>query len=438
MESPKPVLPEASPTPEEAIDLEGVRQQLRDAGVPFEEAREWSADGVVQVIDASVQCGHKHRTLRVGPHNCAIALTTKISELVALGPYDALWRRDEGIIECGLESIAPGAFLSPPSIAIMKRLFPPATEGAGEDNLEVRTSSPVLSVAIAEMTAAIHTNALFLGLLWGRLRRGGLVLRLEGVRAASHDHALRLLEDIGNSLLFRVDISTGINLQMRRDARRRFRRLRKGDGKGFPCSELRFRYPAEPMGLYWYGRSASSMPLLQFLAFYQVLEFFFPMYLDREAQEVVRLQLHNPTFDSTLDADVARVVRAVRSCSAGGNRGSEVHQLKDTLRAVVPANAIVEWLERNEPQAQFLSGNDARRLSEHRVNPKHMGMDLRDQATQRLYDIRCRLVHSKGDDESAAPILPFSEEAQLMEHDIAFAEFLAQQALVAASAPLLA
>ena len=35
--------------------------------------------------------------------------------------------------------------------------------------------------------------------------------------------------------------------------------------------------------LYWYGPGASGMPLLQFLAFYQVLEFYFPIYSKAEA-----------------------------------------------------------------------------------------------------------------------------------------------------------
>ncbi len=41
------------------------------------------------------------------------------------------------------------------------------------------------------------------------------------------------------------------------------------------------------------------MPLLQFLAYYQSIEYYFPMYSGREAQEKIKNLVKDPSFDLT-------------------------------------------------------------------------------------------------------------------------------------------
>jgi hypothetical protein len=43
---------------------------------------------------------------------------------------------------------------------------------------------------------------------------------------------------------------------------------------GFP----KFEYDKEPMEMYWHAVSAYHMPLLQYLAYYQILEYYFTKY----------------------------------------------------------------------------------------------------------------------------------------------------------------
>ena len=65
------------------------------------------------------------------------------------------------------------------------------------------------------------------------------------------------------------------------------------------------------MSLYWYGTSARGMPLLQFLAFYQCIEFYFPTYIQAEARRQVRNALKDRTFRVERDADIMPgVIRA--------------------------------------------------------------------------------------------------------------------------------
>jgi hypothetical protein len=57
-----------------------------------------------------------------------------------------------------------------------------------------------------------------------------------------------------------------------------------------------------------------------------------------------------------------------------------------------------------------------------------------EQVAERVYGIRCRIVHSKdggGDRADADPLLPFSREAKILNHDIDLVRHLAVRAIMA-------
>jgi hypothetical protein len=56
----------------------------------------------------------------------------------------------------------------------------------------------------------------------------------------------------------------------------------------------------------------------------------------------------------------------------------------------------------------------------------------------RIYDIRCKIVHTKNEhsDDDLRMILPFSEDAEYLLHDIDLAEFVARSVLVSSSGEL--
>lgn len=61
--------------------------------------------------------------------------------------------------------------------------------------------------------------------------------------------------------------------------------------------------------------------------------------------------------------------------------------------------------------------------------------DLRNDVADRIYDIRCKIVHTKAgvDDSSFELLLPFSKDAEQLHHDIELIRFIARSVLVAAS-----
>jgi len=262
-----------------------------------------------------------------------------------------------------------------------------------------------------------------------------LALRIEGIEIDRHDLAKEMLERIANSLFLEMDSAFGIPLILSRV--RRFpldsRPRQKGaDRITFPVSE----YDPQAMALYWYGRGASGMPLLRFLAFYQVLEFYFPIYADREVRQRVKSVVKDPLFKPHDEAYISQIMNAL---TALGRRGfaDEKSQLKAAVRGSTAPEAIRDFLQSTDARSTFFSDRKNKNSpSTVALRAEMSDDDLLNSAAERIYEIRCRIVHSKDSDSGRRQLLPFSPEADRMEQDIALMESIARGALVASSQQL--
>ena len=269
-------------------------------------------------------------------------------------------------------------------------------------------------------------------------RRSSLSLRLTDVRVSNQEQALSILERISNSLFFQIDLLTGISLTLVRERRRpplpRWRRKPKNiiDDLTYPKTE----FDDAPISLYWYAKSANNMPLLQFLAFYQVIEFYFPTYYQAEARRKIKAILKDPTFRSDRDSDLGRILGAIK-VTRSGSLGDERSQLRATLTECIAADDLRAFIDADKNRKAFLSSN-TKGLTDHKIPIENPNADLRNDVSDRIYDIRCKIVHTKGDsgETDVELLLPFSKQAEQLYHDIELLQFLAQQVLISASSPL--
>lgn len=177
------------------------------------------------------------------------------------------------------------------------------------------------------------------------------------------------------------------------------------------------------------------MPLLEFLAYYQAIEFYFPTYSQAEARRKIRNVLKNPTFRPERDADVARVLLAAQSTGSGF--GDERSQLRATLHECLEPGALRSFFtELPERAEHFSSKIDG--LTAHKIPVKTPDADLRTDVADRIYDIRCKIVHTKsgGKNGNLELLLPFSAEADLLYADIELARYVAREVLISAASPL--
>jgi hypothetical protein len=261
-----------------------------------------------------------------------------------------------------------------------------------------------------------------------------LTLSLSGCSIGSHDEAHRLLTRTADALFFQIDMMTGIPVHLERERRRRHpRRNRPRPDLSTALEYPRNEYDEAPASLYWYGRSASGMPLLQFLAFYQVVEFYFPVYAEAEAKRKLMAILKGPTFRGDREADIGRLLTVIQG-SRTGSLGSELQQLKSTVNECVDHQDLREFFFSDEDRRTFY----ASKQKYHKIpisNPDP-NFDLRADAAARIYDIRCGIVHTKNNSsDDVHLLLPFSKEADDLAHDIGLMEFVAKSVLIAASVP---
>lgn len=258
------------------------------------------------------------------------------------------------------------------------------------------------------------------------------VIRVAGLELSTHDEALGVLEKVAGAVSFELSLRAGIAFTIAADHRsgNTVRRLRAArSSMEFPRSE----YDKEPVAMYIHATAAEDMPLLQFLAYYQVLEYYFPVYGLEETLSRIGQILRDPTFSPFELRELRRVVEAVY-----GRRGlrptEERAQLLATLRSCVDPDELRRFIG-DRPDLENHLAAKAGEITRKQVKSTLGDNELVGAVAERIYDVRNKVVHTKdqyGDDEQNA-LLPFSAEAELVRFEIQLAEYLAQRVLIASS-----
>lgn len=423
-------------TDEEAAELSSLRESLikrcQEAKVEYEEVEFPDSSVGLQL---NLPSGRKKRSVVIySSKDYKRILSIPFEEYVYIGDYTAICSYKHSYIEAGVRTLSP----LPPT-AIYRRLF--GVQDTPIDEIDSRTLSIEMNRLPKELgqkvTIGRVSTHLYALASMPFYNRHAFSLKVEGINVAQHDQALEILEKLANSIFFEIDVTLDLPLTLLRD--RRLLRRRRFVPRRPTVTELEFpqvEYDQEPVSLYWYARSARGMPLLQFLAYYQSIEFFFPIYSQNEAKRRVRNILKTPGFSAHKDSDVIRVLSAIKS-SIGRGFGDERSQLRATLQECLEADALREFLETDRERKEFFTAK-AKALSAHKLPIANPSADLRNDVADRIYDLRCKIVHTKtGANEGDIDLLlPFSEEADLLEFDIELIQYVSRQVLIASSREL--
>jgi hypothetical protein len=261
-------------------------------------------------------------------------------------------------------------------------------------------------------------------------------VRVEGLRMSNNMEAAEELGRVTNSVFFEFGRKRKVNLFVSRHYEIETRvgetkwsvREKRESKVGFP----KFEYDKEPIELYWHAVSAYKMPLLQYLAYYQILEYYFAKYSMLGAKREISNCLKDPKFDVDDDNDIGRIVMCVTGKL--GRYVSENDLLRDTIRGCVSVDEVVSEVS-SEPVKEYFK-REYRIVSQCRVSEENKEKDIREQLADRIYDIRCRIVHTKEDDKRGR-IMPFTkEEVLLRQFDLPMIETVAGQVLIANSRKL--
>jgi hypothetical protein len=272
--------------------------------------------------------------------------------------------------------------------------------------------------------------------LKGQRSRYGSGLTIRGVTAKSHNEALELLLDLSTSFFIDLDISYGLTVSLKKAFDTE---LMAQDTRDRDCTSAtvprfpRTRHNRDGASLYLYARKLIQMPLLEYLVYYQVIEFYLPTYT--RSATIIRLRniLKDPGFDYSNDLALGRLLDTI--APTGRKIMNERQQVATTIASCVDDTTIAAFLDDRPAAAEALS--DKTRIRGVRViSAQDRQTPLISQVAERIYDLRCRIVHSKdSSNESVPPIHPFERESRLMRHDLALIRFIAQRVLIASSRP---
>lgn len=319
-------------------------------------------------------------------------LNVPLDKIVFLGDYSAYLNRESEAIEAQIVGLGS---------ALVGRAHFRRIPGMGDsDELSTEEESrliPTLSLNDGNKQIMLGEVSDIGKLMLGERFSSRAAIRLDGFGQLRHDDALDVLEEFSGSLFFDFDVMYSVSLSLRRRPRRMARALQKPSTKEpvFPKS----KYSTQALSLYQYGRSARGLPLLEFLAYYQAIEFFFPAFAQEEASSALRTELLNPRFNPSSDNDISRLIRLAAPAVRAGI--GEKEQLRATLRSVTTLEGLREAIDRLETK----EGNS---LTDRTKKLKGVAAlqverdDLREQLADRIYTIRCRIVHAKQDGVLAA------------------------------------
>jgi hypothetical protein len=402
----------------ETAALAELKRRCAAANLKLTEIPE-SLAGEAPAFTLEMRSGRDYRNVYVTGSRLNRLLSVDFEKYVFLSGFDAICSYADDIIE---------AFLRPLDAPL--RNFPVTRRFSSPIDFVLNPSQP--GFPTIEVGRASEPFVALLGRpgIW---EQRVLTLKITGNGISTHDQAITQLIKTANSVFFQIDLLSDIALSLVRERRRLLRRPRKEPNLALDLQYPPTEFDDAPISLYWYGRSATGMPLLQFLAFYQVIEFYFPAYSHAEAQRKLKVILKDPTFRGDRDADVGRLLSAIQ-VSQRGTYGDERSQLRATLMECTNAESLRDFLSADPQRQEFYS---AKTKMYHRIPIANPTTDLTDDVTSRIYDIRCRIVHTKNDtrDGELELLLPFTKEAEQLSFDIELVQYLAQQVLIAAGTP---
>ncbi len=369
------------------------------------------------------------------------ALSCNFEKFRFIKGYEAIWSKELGIIEAEVSSAdIPSRFF----FNKLNRLINKHDEAEEEENEEEATKVELPSLDGLHISIGYCSNEFLL--LTGCRERGPMgrnsrrnTLRIVNLKISTHDAILETLEKIANSLFFQIDLSfeMPIFLANQRESwlERRNKRMRKQvfvDETAI-VSELKYEYDPEPISLYWYAKELTDIPIFQYLAFYQTIEFYFPVYSSFEAKQKIQSLIKDPRFNPNRDSDISKIISTIKASSNGKTFGNEREQLRATVNACTNNKELRDFFEVDEKRSNFYLENKEKNISKQKISFKNDNVDLVMEVTERIYEIRCRIVHSKATEGDFEVLLPYSNEVQKLNYDLELIEFISRKVLITSS-----
>lgn len=357
-----------------------------------------------------------------------------------IADYEAIWSKELKCIECEIQDArfgGPGRLL----VKTLSSFFEVTQESTDEfgrtepsecaifSNDTLAVTNGYCSKEFAFLSAYKEGRHVDISQSNMRFR---ITLKISNIAIDTEESARLLLEKISNALFFQTNIlyNFTITLAPRRIPRiERIIRRRRLQNHNVETRDLKLDYEYEkiPMSLYWFAQNNIDSPIFAFFAFYQVLEYYFPIYSQIEAKNKIKNLFKDPRFSLESDADMMRLLNTITSKNLDGI-GDEREQLNNVLRNIVTGDEVMEYINSREFLTEYYNNKISNKLSGEKL-PLNDVTGIVSKLSARIYDIRCRIVHNKAS-ETHKKILPVTKEEEYLRNEVYILKFLAEKAII--------
>lgn len=375
--------------------------------------------------------------------NLEAIMNTQFTKYRGICDYEAFWSKELKCIECEIQD---GKMPSPGRMMI--RRFIPVFEVSEEiineygksepseikifSNEEFKITVGFCTKEFAFLSAFKEGRHMDIGQYNGRSR---ITLKIENISLDTEEQARIFLEKVSNSIFFQLDVLHEFTVTL---APRRISRIERSIRRRMlyrPSDAtkeigLNYEYDKIPLSLYWFAQNNKESPIFAFFAFYQVLEYYYPIYSTLEAKNRIRNLIKDPHFSVDSEIYMVKLLNAVTTKNAE-RIGDEKEQLYNVLKSIVTGDDIIEYINSNEHIKGYFSNKESNKLSNEKL-PVEDSINIIAKVAARIYDIRCRIVHNKAS-ETHKKILPVTQEEDYLRNEVQLIKFLARKAIVANS-----
>jgi len=424
--------------------VEQFKNRLEEANITFSEHISDDPEFPNRIIFEIPAAREKHECLIIcRDTSLEQALETEFEKYRFLKEYEGIWSKENKIIEVEIGNIDS---FSRDLLDRINRVINKTDESDEEDG-EIPTNIDLpsidnldISIGLCSKEFAFLTGCRERGPIRRKIRR--ITFKVRNSKSATHDSARDLVEKIANSIFFQIDlaIELPLYLQSQRESffDRRKKRMRKQMfiDESATITEPKYEYDSEPISLYWYAKESMSMPIFQYLAFYQTIEFYFPVYSSYEAKQKIQGLIKDPRFNPNRDADITKIISTIKVAGGGKSFGNERDQLKATLTACTDNKELHDFLKADEERFNFYAEKKGKGIASQNISVNNDTSDFITEVSERIYQIRCRIVHSKASEGDFDALLPYSNEIKKMNFDIELIEFISRKVLITSSRPI--
>ena len=90
-----------------------------------------------------------------------------------------------------------------------------------------------------------------------------------------------------------------------------------------------------------------------------------------------------------------------------------------------------EYIDADSEMVEYFKSKKAKKISLRTINTANKSNDLISEVSDRIYDIRCRVVHTKSSEKSYDILIPSASELKYLIYDIQILEMIVKKVLIA-------